>query len=172
VSIPVVVAVENLCSPWKKLDRVEDLNAVKSLLNKLHAKQVNRGVVKMENCIVLPVLDHKIYVPNYGAAKIPNIDYINRIKELQAQAEGGIVENNFSVLMAPVRLGGKWLLVICDMRREVAELVIFEEWKPEEKIIDIIVGVAHFMRIAALKCKLRTVTDAKLLDQAKDWKIG
>jgi hypothetical protein len=55
------------------------------------------------------------------------------------------------------------------MRREVAELVIFEEWKPEEKIRGIIEGVAHFMRIAALKCNLRTVTDPKLLDRAKDW---
>lgn len=40
-----VMAVENLCSPWKKLNCLEDMNVVKSILLKLHVKQ-DQGIKK------------------------------------------------------------------------------------------------------------------------------
>ena len=54
-----------------------------------------------------------------------------------------------------------------DMRSEVAEFFIFEEWKPDERIRDIIERVTYYRRGAASKCKLRTVTDPKKLEKIR-----
>jgi hypothetical protein len=53
------------------------------------------------------------------------------------------------------------------MRSEVAEFFIFEEWKPDERIRDIIERVTYYRRGAASKCKLRTVTDPKKLEKIR-----
>jgi hypothetical protein len=71
----------------------------------------------------MQVFGHKSYVPNLGGRRNPYLDWIQKFLDLQAQS----FLYKFSTILTPTRLGGKWMVFICDMRCGVAGWIIFVE---------------------------------------------
>ena len=84
--------------------------------------------------------------------------------------ENRLAGNRFTRLYVPVRTGGHWLAVVCDMGSEKYDWVIFDDWE-HEKVRFAAQEVSYHLRQTALQCEL--ATRKKLMEEMKipDWRL-
>jgi hypothetical protein len=122
-------AIENLCSIDKKLDRQEDLLTVKWLLDRVMLRQQERGLKGDSNCIILPLLDYGKAIPAFTSLKVPTAKLTAAINEFRD--ENRLNGGQYTRLYVPLRIGGQWLAVVCDMGSEKCDWVVFNKWEHE-----------------------------------------
>ena len=114
--------------PDPRIDRKNYLQAVVKLVNIYHLKQLAMGVVKANNCIIMPVLDYKNEIPKEGTGYVPKPDWEAHLKGTLEASPREVDNTKFSCLYVPVRVKNEWFLLICDMGNRKCDWVMFNEW--------------------------------------------
>jgi hypothetical protein len=123
-------SIKNFCSPDKQLNRPEDLEAMCWLIERVFEKQEKNKLERVNNCVIMPLLDYKKDIPLFSMIKAPLTEWVviitNRINMRKMDRE------KFTNLCVPMRVGGEWLIALCDMKNEKCEWIVFNEWNHEK----------------------------------------
>ena len=84
--------------------------------------------------------------------------------------ENRLADDQFTRIYVPVRVGGHWLAVVCDMGCEKCDWVTFDDWE-HEKVRFVAQEVSYHLRQTALQCEL--LTRKKLMEEMMipDWRL-
>jgi hypothetical protein len=138
-----------MCNPQPKVNRNVEVTTVYYNSIAYHKKQVDAGVIKATNCVMLHQMDFRSEIPTKDQLEQWAKGWELDIKEMLTAPKNPrdidkVADNTkSSYICVPMRILGRWIMVTCDMGKHNSGWITFEDWDWKK--------VEYFVTLAAAK---------------------